>query len=554
MPPVARIETRAELAEAPFHSHVRKGLPLLFILIYVAQCVWFIRTQSFTYDEPVHIAEGLNAWRYGRFEQYNDHPPLARLLCTLPLLNSRWQVDVQQEPESFSIPRITPDPLAMAWRARSMIVLLGILLAWSLWGAARQFFSPGAATFALAFFAFSPGLIAHFSLATTDGAATLLIFVAAWQLIVWKRNPSWQRTLLFGLLLGLMLLAKYSTLPVFPLALFWMLVLVSGRFRLNPKEWNWAKTATALALALLVVWAGYFFHVSKLSVHNGTLTATFPNWQEPIQKLHVGMNYTIYVPAGEYIEGLRELVRHNAHGQPAYFMGQVSRAGGWKLYYPVAILLKWPSVVLILALAGLVLAAARRLHLPADLWIMLSFPGLYTALAVFARFNIGVRHVLPLYPFALLLAAAVWERARGKRAVLVLLVLLAAVNVADALRYAPDYLAYFNVLVPERQSYRFLTDSNLDWGQGLLAVRKYEQSHPMEQIRLAYFGSVDPAIYGIKAQPLAENERVTGTVIISATDLSGQYLRDPAGYRWLLAYRPERMLNHSMFVFKINGP
>ena len=60
----------------------------LLALLYVAQCAWFIRTQSLTYDEPVHIAEGLNAWRYGRFEQYNDHPPLARLWCYAPAARS----------------------------------------------------------------------------------------------------------------------------------------------------------------------------------------------------------------------------------------------------------------------------------------------------------------------------------------------------------------------------------------------------------------------------------------------------------------------------------
>jgi len=67
-----------------------------------------IRTQSLTYDEPVHIAEGLNAWRYGRFEQYNDHPPLARLWFALPLLNPKWQVDVEKLPDSFHVTRIAP--------------------------------------------------------------------------------------------------------------------------------------------------------------------------------------------------------------------------------------------------------------------------------------------------------------------------------------------------------------------------------------------------------------------------------------------------------------
>src|SRR6476469_9770734 len=89
-------------------ARLRWLVPALLALLYVMQCAWFIRTQSLTYDEPVHIAEGLNAWRYGRFEQYNDHPPLARLWCTLPLLEQKWQVDIEQLFDSFRVVRITP--------------------------------------------------------------------------------------------------------------------------------------------------------------------------------------------------------------------------------------------------------------------------------------------------------------------------------------------------------------------------------------------------------------------------------------------------------------
>ena len=70
--------------------------------------------------------------------------------------------------------------------------------------------------------------------------------------------------------------------------------------------------------------------------------------------------------------------------------------------------------------------------------------------------------------------------------------LLLLLNAADALRYAPGYLSYFNVFVHPADSYRLLTDSNLDWGQGLLALRQYQRDHPDEQISLSYFGSVDP--------------------------------------------------------------
>ena len=181
-----------------------------------------------------------------------------------------------------------------------MNVLLGVLLACLVWRAADRLFSRSAANFALALFAFSPALIAHFSIATTDGAATLFIFAAAWALVRWRRRPTWLHTLGRGLLLGLMLLAKFSTAPMFVLALLWMLLLNSeesvlrdqirkaslNRMFRAPMKWNWRNGSGAL-LAWLRRLAGYFFTSRASTVRNGTLTATFPNWNEPIVK-HVG--------------------------------------------------------------------------------------------------------------------------------------------------------------------------------------------------------------------------------------------------------------------------
>jgi Dolichyl-phosphate-mannose-protein mannosyltransferase len=527
-------------------------LPALLALIYVAQCAWFIRTQSLTYDEPVHIAEGLNAWRYGRFEQYNDHPPLARLWCALPLIGPQWQIDVEPLFDSFRVTRIAPDPVSLARRARAMNVLFGLLLAWLVWRAADRLFSRTAANFALALFTFSPSLIAHFSIAATDGAATLFIFATAWALVRWRQQPTWNRTAGLGLLLGLLLLSKFSTAPMFVLALLWMLLLGADRIMQAPAKWNWGKTATALVLAFFIVWAGYFFHVAHLTVHDGTLTATFPNWNGAIVKPVRGdRNYSLLIPAGEYIEGFRELVRHNRQGQPAFFLGKISYHGGWKLYYPVVILLKWPTIVLALSIAGLTIALRRKVRIPPDLWIIASFPALYLAMAIFARFNLGDRHVLPMYPFAILFAAAVWLWAAPKRTGVTLLILLAALNAADALRYAPGYLSYFTPFVRPAESFRLLTDSNLDWGQGLLALRDYQHSHPGERISLSYFGSVDPQVYGIQSDFFGGHKRASGTVIVSATNLSGQYLAEPERYRWLLERKPVRILDHSLYVFQI---
>ena len=524
---------------------------LMLCSVYLAECGWFIRTQSLTYDEPVHIAAGQDAWRNHRFQMWNDHPPLARLLCALPLLNPKWQIHVYALPDGFRADQINPDPQALAWRARAMNVLLGLALGLLLWNTAREMFSDGAAALALTLFVISPSVIAHFSVATTDGAATLFIFLTAVFLLRWRARPSLVSTACFGLLLGLLLLSKFSTPVMFVMSLLWMLVLSPQGIVGKPWNWNWGKAAIALLIALATVWAGYFFHVSRLSLHNHELTTTFPNRPAVVyQGVKSNLNFSIPVPAGEYLEGFRSLVRHNRFGQISFFLGSVSRRG-FKAYFPTVIFLKWPSVMLAIFAIAAVLARRRLIRLPSGWWVMMSFPVVYFAFAIFSRFDIGDRHVLPIYPFMLLVAGGLWEFAKRYRALARVVVLAVLLQAADTLRYAPDYLSYFNPYVPPTQSYKLLTDSNLDWGQGLLALQKYESAHPGQQISLAYFGSVDPRVYGIQANALHEDQRVTGTVIISASNLSGQFLENPNAYHWVLQYPLKRVLNHSLYVFEV---
>ena len=117
----------------------------------------------------------------------------------------------------------------------------------------------------LALFAFTPSLIAHFSVATTDGIGTLFIFLAAFQLVRWRRNPTAGQTVLLGLVLGGLLLAKFYAPPMVALALALMLLL-------GPSEWLYSRASgtgsamfATLAIALATLWAGYFFHVSHLT-------------------------------------------------------------------------------------------------------------------------------------------------------------------------------------------------------------------------------------------------------------------------------------------------
>jgi hypothetical protein len=250
---------------------------------------------------------------------------------------------------------------------------------------------------------------------------------------------------------------------------------------------------------------------------------------------------------------LRQVKFHNRLGHASYFLGRVSHRGESKSYYPVLILLKWPTVVLLLMTVTAFLSVTRRLKLNPDWAVLAAYPVLSLAIAMLSRIQIGERHILPAYVFALLFAGGAWEFARSSRQRILKTIVLVALawNAADALRYAPDYLSYFNVFVKPRNSWRLLTDSNLDWGQGLIALRQYEAAHPGEPVHLAYFGSVQPDLYGIRALALAPGERAHGTVVVSATQLSGQNLDDPQAYRWVLNHPVRTMLNHSMFVIDV---
>ena len=542
-------------------------LPAILLLAYLAQCAWFIHSQSFTFDEPINILSGLEQWRTGQFsggQGMNDHPPLARLLCTLPAMNSRFQIGdkVVPNPEAVawhnsdfdSFGRILPNPEAVAWHTRPVNALLGAVSGLLLWLAARSLYSTSAANFALALFAFSPSLIAHFSLAATnDGAVTLMLFATALQLCRWRHNRSWPQTVLLGVTLGGLLIAKASSLPCFGVAIALMLVLKPGPIAISPAGWNWRQALTAILVAFLVVWGAYRFHVSKVTITASDVQTrvTIPNRPNPVIRNSSQVSrISVPVPAFEFIQGVGFQLAHNARSHFGYLLGR-SYAGGSRLYFPVVILLKWPTIVL-----GLFLAAAGSMFLshtprPRDFAIWAVFPVLYFLLAEFSKLNLGERYILPIYPFALLLCGSLWQLTKGRRAVLAVLVAALTVHVGDGLRYAPDYLSYFNPFVRAASSYKLLSDSNVDWGEGLIALRHYQQAHPKVPIHLAYFGNVDPAVYDIQAIPLMPNERASGTVIISATYLSGQTLPDPNGYHWVLQYPTKLVLNHSLYVFEV---
>jgi hypothetical protein len=560
--------------QGPSSRSFRRNLFIaaVLLLFYVLQCAWFVETQSITFDESIHTAVGQDVWRNHRFNQWMETPPLGHLLVGFPIRGDKFQMQIQNPGGWLVVTALAPSAERFIRGPRIVNIALGVLLGVLVWCAAQQLFSASAANFALTLFAFSPQLIAHFSVATVDGIAVLTVFAVAFLLVQWRKDPSWSKTLLLGLILGLALLAKFYAPPFVVLAVLAMLLTrrkrtneggVSGGFTVSPSAWSWRSAVAAIALAALVVWSGYFLHVGHATLHGGQLTIDYPEGKTIVNAHGLGLDLSFPLPAPEFFAGFNEVMEHNRLGHPSFLLGRVYRDAVPHWYFPVAIVLKWPTITLLLALAGLVLMAA----FPKLIWsdsgpgsridagIYATFAALAVLLALWARLGIGDRHVLTLFPFLLIFSAACWQwacrRACHKKIALGMLALLAVLNTVDVLRYAPGYLSYFNIFVPAERTHELLTDSSLDWGQGLLALSEYQRQHPDTPLHLAYFGSISPQLYGIQATTLRPSERVTGKVVVSATLLSGQYLRDPNAYHWLLQFKPVAILDHCLLVFDV---
>jgi 4-amino-4-deoxy-L-arabinose transferase-like glycosyltransferase len=427
-----------------------------------------------------------------------------------------------------------------------MGVLLGLVLSWSI----AKIFSDSAASFALALFCFSPSLISHFSLATTDGIGALSMFLGAVAFASWVDTPNWRNALILAAAVGFMLVSKFSTVPMATIIFVLMCAeAVRRRQKLLAKH-----VVAVVALSWLVVCFAYNFHVARFTFANGTMDAHFQHREQDwVMPVPFSASFTVYVPGGDFIDGLGAVYRHNrdGHGFP-YLLGEKAPTyKGWRSYFLWAVLLKWPTVVLLLAVAGSMVLARRKIPLSRGFWLAAILPVAFYLLALNANIQIGERHILPVYPFLLVAAAAAWHYFRKSRIALVLLTLLAVLNAADVMRYAPDYLSYFTPFIKQSQTWHYIGDSNLDWGQGLLAVKKYQDHHPDETIYLRNTGGLDPAFYGIRYKPFEENEHPHGTVIVSASEMTGSYNKDQYAMRWLLQYPQKAYLDHTMFVFQV---
>jgi 4-amino-4-deoxy-L-arabinose transferase-like glycosyltransferase len=511
-------------------------------------------TLNGTFDEPFHIACGMEWLDKGTYTIELQHPPLGRVLAALgPYLKGL---------RSHSLPEGLAEGNAILfsggqyWRNLTLARLGTLpLLAMSclviyLWAA--RWFTRAAGIWAVLLFVSLPPILAHSGLATTDmaGAATLL--VAVYLFVAWLETPGrWQATWL-GFGVGLAVLGKFSNFVFLPacFAVAIAVALVSRPSAKNVRR-RLIEAGVAVAVALLVTWAGYRFSLVPQSSSRGShpvadeLLAGYPRLRAAASAAS-----EIPLPLTQVARGLEAVHKHDREGHEAYLLGKYSKTGWW-YFFPVVLAVKTPLAFLVLALVGIAVILGGRRGAPWQRAATVLFPLVILAISMTSRINLGVRHILAVYPFLALAAGhgvAVLAGDGKPRWRLVAPIVLVCLVVADSVAAHPDYLSYFNQLAG-REPAQVVCDSDLDWGQDLGRLGNRLRALGVRRFRMAYFGSMPPEAAGLPAyDQLNPEDRPTGYVAVSARYLYLACAKSGA-YCWLRAHTPVEKIGTSIYLY-----
>lgn len=514
-----------------------------------------------TFDEPAHIAAGMEWLREGSYRYDPQHPPLARVAMALgPMLDGARSQHRRTMWEEGNAILVQGDHYVRTLRLARLgvlpflLLLLGVVWAWARW-----LYDERAAVLAVLLTASMPQILAHASLATTDLPLAATFCWALYTFTRWMDRPTTGRTLLFGVAGGTAIVTKFSSIPFFAVAALLIVIAAAVAARRAARDEDaasdyeraeraareggthrgvvqgylgalapyWRPGLAAALVAGLVVWAMYRFHT-------------------------VLARGLVPVPAPELIAGIRQLVAHNDIGHPSYLFGEISRHGWW-YYWPVVLAIKTPAAFLSLGAVGVTLAALGRM--PRRGWrSLVPVLGAMAVLlvAMLGSIDIGVRHVLPVYPLLAIPAAGavvrLWRQRPHRALVRGVLAALVIWQVVDAARAYPDFLAHFNLIVGKNPS-RVLVDSNLDWGQDLRELSDTLAARNVTSLSLFYFGTTPVGAFG-----LADTVRMggagptTGWIAASRTYLRGAYA--PC-FTWLRDYTPVASIGSSILLYHI---
>lgn len=549
---------------------------IVFGLVMLVQTSWFRHTKSITFDETYFLSCGLQTIHDGRLDSRICSQGVAPLPILLDYLLPLSFVGVEARPTPWEGQAQDARLIYGPRLANSLLVGLPLVFVVSWWLFKRRGVMAGIVGAGL--IAFSPSVVAHASLATTDSCFALFGMLALAAISWYFHQPSRWRFVIMAVAIASAMAAKYSGVFLLPVVAL-MFVFRTGWSMNEDGHAAWmpwirylATRGAALAVLIVFFWWGLHLFSFTGPLKNVPLEDT-PDWSPWVKILGRGpvvdelmrvSHEVIRRPAP--FDGVLFQYLHNKGGHCAFFAGQYSETGWW-YYFPCAFAMKSTPVELLLAL-GLVVLAASALRAPARNWRKLDVDiqvlGLailiFSGLVMTSSINIGHRYILILYP--ILIVAVVdrlWEHfGRWGSSKVYLAMGLLVVQGISCLSVAPHYLAYFNSFVggPTNGRY-YLLDSNIDWGQDLPALRSELQRMGRPRTAIRYFGTAVPRAYGVEADPvpgLARSVENYEVLAISVSPLHGLYVRGEDPFRCFREMEPVGYAGYSMLLFDLGSP
>lgn len=458
------------------------------------------RLFSPTWDEPAHIFAGYEYVAQGRYAFDLSHPPLARIAFGFPLRNAVSDAaDVNDRiGEILTSAGDYMSGVAVARRGNLLFLAIA-LIGLAVW--AFDLYGPRVAAIAVASFALLPPVLAHAGLATTDMAVTAAIAAGGAVLNRWLRTPTWPYTAALAVAFGAGLLTKFSFPAYFAIVALTMMTAA--------RRWPLGKGFAAVVGGFSIVWVVYFFNQLK-----------------------------------RFFRGFLIVMKHNAEGHDAYFLGEVHATGWWE-YFPVVLGVKTPVPFMVLAAIGMYFVVRERRNRG-----LLVMAALMLALAMTSRINLGVRHILPIYLPLSIVAAVAADRLWRTRArwLAPALGLWLGVNSVTA---HPDYLPWMNALAGAHPE-RVVLDSNFDWGQDAVRLRDTCRALRIPRLGVGLFGTADLARLGLPpTHPVPREPGGPGWYAVSESFIIPEQVRDPAAYRWLTDGREFRRVGKTIRLYHV---
>lgn len=562
-----------------------------------------MRSASLTFDELAHIPAGYSYLTQRDYRINPEHPPLLKDLSAVPLLfknlnfpkeSAVWTQEesappwwVQFDLGTEFLYKSGNNPADIIFWARLPMVLLVIFLAWFLFRWARKLGGNLVGLGALTLLALSPNFIAHGSLVTTDMGASLGVVLSLYFWLNFLKDTKWTNVFWAGVFFGAAMLMKFSLILLIPLFVLLTIIypLLSGGEKITNLKKYLLKALTAAAIGMfLVIWPVYQFHVAEYPADHqvrDTAADLAPN-KTPIAK-----NLTIWMsdkpllrPFAQYFRGVLMATQRTSFGNTTYFMGEIS-ADAWWYYFPVIYFVKNPlplHLLTLIFLMGLIYKAATQKRKAVDfkkilkenfeIFSFLLFILIYWGIAIKGNLNIGVRHLLPTFPFIYLLLVLglkkIFLTAGEKKAILsALIFVMFAWYIFIGLSSFPHYIPYYNEIAGGTgNGYKWAVDSNYDWGQDFYRLRDFVQKNNIQKIYLDYFGGENAAYWlGEKYILLNPKEIKTtpkGWIAVSLNQFQGGVAEPVPGfdqqtgyYNWLAKEKPVARAGYSIFIYNI---